>query len=178
MPTPPTPAPTDLTSILLAAKQRLIDASVFGTNAVYLGLSPEIQIPFPMPAQQFAVLVPSTQSADQPVVTGGGNAALFLDGLLDCYLYSRLQTDEIPRSDNWLTDQTLGALTTLRQIVNAFQLWSPVDTNNHMLVYTPFKLQTIEQGRRIMASPKMPEAPGWGSMVSRWKFKWWWSFTA
>jgi hypothetical protein len=165
-----TPIPSDLGSILLATKNQLVATGVATSSSVYLGLTPDI--PKTPPSDQFFVIVPSAQVVDQGVVTGGGNDTMFLDGEMYIWLWSRLNTDEPPRSDNWLTDSSLGALTALRNMIVSLQLWQPVDVNGNGLVYVPFKLLSIEQGKRL-SDPRNTLPPGWGNMVTRWRFRWW-----
>lgn len=171
----PEPIQTDLGSILLAVKQRLISTGVFSPTAVYLGLSSEVQVPIPPPADQFCVIIPSEQIADQGVMTGGGNLTLWFDGEIQACLFSRLYTDETPRSENWLTDPALGALSRWREIVSVLNMWQPIDVNGFGLVYTPFKV--IKTGK-VQRVKEVPPAPGWGVMATTFKFKWMFQFSS
>jgi hypothetical protein len=168
------PIQTTLDVILSAVKAKLIAANVASASCVYLSLTPDFAtMPLVPPGDQLLILVPGRQTVFQGAVRGGGNDALLFDNaILDIWLYCRLNTDENPRSDNWLTDPTLGAIPTMNTLIRTLQLWQPVDVNNNGLTYEPMRLLQIEQGRRL-GGKAGTEAPGWASIVSSWQFRWW-----
>lgn len=165
------PAPTSFTNVLLGIKQQLISTGVFSATTVYLGLNPDIDIPEPMPSDQFAVIVPSVQTPDLGVVAGGGNTALFLTGSISILFFSRLNTDEKPRADLWLTSATLGALGTLDSAIRSLQLFVPTNVKGQNLLIDPMRLVTISQPERVKS--KLVETPGWGRIKTDWKIYWW-----
>lgn len=166
----PTPISTDFGAILNAVKEKIVLDGYLAQTAVYLGLNAEFIDP--PPADQFAVLVPGEQVVDQGVVTGGGNTTFVFDGILNIWLWVRLATDEVSRSDLWLTDPNLGALATNNKLIKSLQLSMITDPDGNALVYSPMKLVSINQGVRVNSGTKLIP-PGWGNMVTKWRMKWW-----
>src|SRR5436305_1593194 len=130
MPTPKR-IPTDLSTILIAVRDKLISDDLFPSTAVWLSLSPNLlQNP---PSDDFAVLMPGTQRVIQGEVVGGGRDLTGMEGEVSLTIWDRLALDQVPRADDFLT-HSLGILGKMKCVINSLQLCDPVDASSNPIL--------------------------------------------
>jgi len=141
------PVSTWIDQLLLLVKQQIIDnANQFDDNTVMISVNPNfLQKP---PSDQWIFLTPTRIQVDQRFVAGGGNDALYLRGGFILTLWSRLYLDTSNSDEQYLTDQSLGVIATVKQIIYALQLFQPKDSAGNMLIVEPMRSDWIEFDNR------------------------------
>ena len=69
-----------------------------------------------------------------------GRYASLIRGQLDFIVYIQLALDEAYRSNNQYTNTTLNLLDTVHSVLQALQMFQPMDENSNVLVMEPMRL--------------------------------------
>lgn len=121
MPVLPTVIRAKLSTLLLAVKQRLIDAHVFDTDdqsIISLRMNPPVMA---LRSDNYAITLPLSQFVDRAWEEGAGRAGMLINGRLNVYVRNRNALDEAWQAESWLTDPQLGILDRVNAVVDALQ---------------------------------------------------------
>lgn len=157
------PIATNLETLLVFIRNKLISDGVFTAVNCYLGVYP--QHLDAAVADQFIVITPDRQVAEQPQMTGEGNYMIFFNGEIILTIYSRLAQDAEDRGDTYLTDPQYGIMPKLTQTIQSLSMYQPMVGANQLLA-EPFRIISQDAFKRVT------EIPGWGNLITTWDISW------
>lgn len=157
--------PTDLSTILRTFRDKLIDDGVFTDSTCWLSATPDV-LKYP-PSDRFIVVSPGDQNFEQPIIAGTGNRALAVDGTVNLTFRSRLNLDELPRSDVYLTDDSLGLLPGINCIIASLSMYMPKDSEGNSIFSEPARPVRIYPPELERGNEQ-----GWGKVQLSWEVRW------
>ena len=149
---------TKLSTVLLAIRQRLIDKKLFLPEQVYLSL--RMNPPLHIQADQYALIVPLTQTVDVENWDGGSRYNTLMHGRVNVYLRSRLALDQPYQDHYWLTDGDFGALDKMHDILDALISFTPEDDDGDAILEEPIRLLFTNEPRKDYQNPE------WGEIMA------------
>ncbi len=112
----------------------------FPQDCVFESVAPDADHLSNPPADRFVTLFPSRFPVDVPGVSGGGRLNTGFDGTIDVKLLVRIASDQEHRSARLLRDATTGLLPLIRKVLDAVQMWNPLNTAGASLLREPARL--------------------------------------
>lgn len=154
---------TDLSEILLAIRERLIDKKVFSPDQVYLSM--RMNPPVHVVANQYAIILPVIQNAIQAQATGHGRYATGMDARIDVYVRSRLALDQLHKDTQWLTNRTRGALRKVHEVLDALHLYLPMIDKDRAMLEEPMRIVFVGEPKKRYDNPE------WGDVLLEFECK-------
>lgn len=110
---------TTPTKALAAVVAQIIANSSFTADTCVYLLNPNTAPPPPNPGETFCCISPTSGNFDEGLFIGGGAGQVTVFWGITAKIYALLQTDEVGRSKNFLTDSTDGILAGLQKVMKA-----------------------------------------------------------
>lgn len=119
------------------------------------------------PASDFAVVGVRGLTPRSASVTGGGRLTTVTDMAVRVALFARIGDDQALRDRRTLRDRTRSVLRKALRLVQALQMWRPVDAAGGCLLVEPGRLSGA-----IDFAPRKPGqgAAGWAVAATNWAF--------
>lgn len=150
-------------TVLSAIRQQILNSGLYSPDQCFLSLHPDL-VAFPS-NDRLCSIAPGGGQPMQDVVTGAGNIMMLIDCEVYITLWSRCALDEKNTDTSYLTDNVLGMLSQLDNLLQTLQLATLSDSTGNMVTAEPMRLQAWTQPK------KLDTAPGWGALVSLWTVK-------
>lgn len=158
-------APTSPEVVHAAIRNRLVDQGIFADEHCFLALEPEQGDPIPG-TDIYCTITPEGHLPDDRAFTGGGNTVFLFYSYWQVILWVRSYIDQAGRHDEWLRNQSHGALSTFGNTLAALSLWYPLnDAGTAYLFAEPMRMA------RAGFTPRKPRVrhADWGTLTSTWE---------
>lgn len=157
----PALARTSLRDIVLAINDRLVAKNVLPQDRIWISM--KMNVPVHDQADHYITILPLHQWVFQDCSDGAGRYYTEAHGRINTYLRCRLSLDESYRDKEWLTNETLGALSTYHKIIDALQMYLPTDDDGNAILMEPMRLVYTNEPR------KERQSPDWGEIMLEWQ---------
>jgi hypothetical protein len=155
--------PSDLSTILQAMQQKLVNDGLFASTMCWLSLIDQLS-PEQFPSsggKTFALICPKAMLMVDAPFTGGGNLTMAMEGTVSLIIYSQLNLDQPLRANDLLTKKTLGLLALMKGCINSWSQFDPLREDDNRIMREPLRLN---QTGTLSIVP-----PGWGRYPSDWR---------
>jgi hypothetical protein len=148
---------TGIAMILLSIQQQLIDKAV--VPQADIGIVCTVDVPH-FDADQDVLIYPQRFTSDQAQADHAGRIDTRVVRMVHIILRTRMELDESNRQVSILTTPSLGHFALEDAILDALQIFFPLDSNGNQLTYEPMRVYTGEPPKL-----ELPKHPGWGNSI-------------
>lgn len=157
---------TWLDVLLEAVETQVSVAAVVSRDLVYSTEATEADALEAPPADKFVTVTPTIFPANQGMVMGGGRPQTGFDGRVRVSMFARHQSDQEFRSGTAMKGPD-GTLALTLAVLNALQLYLPVDDSGNGLLREPMRLTGFDlTPRRMRGADSF-----WSVVTSVWEMK-------